>query len=137
MLERIWIHIQTYTIIALVNSPALLMLWTGFHPVEIIDHGPQSTAIQEAPIEIYSVQIHPEDTESVDKSQKVEESQKEEQTIVEKVIPSQQRKKSTSTEKTAVEPQKKPTFASKISPKIPFVKPSNRVRKNKEIAAIK
>ena len=102
MLERIWIHIQTYTIIVLVNSPALLMLWTGFQSTEIIHHGPQSTATQEAPVEIYSVYIEPEEEKSV------EQPQKEEQTITKKpVVKVQKEKKTTS----------KPTSVSKETPK--------------------
>ena len=70
MFERIWIHLQVYTIVALVNSPALLMLWTNSLPTQIIDHGPQSTATQEAPIEIYSIHIEPEETSSEEPTQK-------------------------------------------------------------------
>ena len=54
MLERIWIHIQTYTIIALVNSP-------GFHAMEWFSaHGHHSSRSSiyngsRSPIEIYSI----------------------------------------------------------------------------------
>lgn len=132
MLERIWIHLQTYTIVALVNSPALLMLWTGFHPVDIIDHGPQSTAVQEAPIEIYSVHIHPEDTKPIEEYPKTEEPQIKEQTIVKNPLPVRKKtkmEKSASIEKTSVVPHQTPKIKSEISPKVPFTKPSKQFTK--------
>ena len=103
MLERIWIHIQTYTIIALVNSPALLMLWTGLHPTEFIDHGPQSTAVQEAPIEIYSIHIEPEETSTIEEPSKekiIAQKSPSKNPNVEKKIPTNTIKKSTPSKET-------------------------------------
>ena len=66
MLERIWTHIQTYTIIALVYSPALVMMWMSGNSTQSIDFGPQSTATQEASIETYSIHIDIEEEGSME-----------------------------------------------------------------------
>ncbi len=132
MLERIWIHIQTYTIIALVNSPALFMMWIGSQPVELIHHGPQSTATQEAPIVIYSVNIEPEETSSEEQPQKEELPQKEEPSVSKK--PSVKSKKETKSKKIQQKKaniKKTPVLDTKLSKNI--LVPKTSIQKKKRV----
>lgn len=129
MLERIWIHIQTYTIIALVNSPGLFMLWNGFQPTDIIHHGPQSTAVQEAPIEIYSIYIEPEDTEEIEQPKVIEQSPLEEQKPVKKPIKTQKEKIVQDQLQPKPEPKESTVPNIKISKHVPIPKISIKNQK--------
>ena len=127
MLERIWIHIQTYTIVALVNSPALLMLWAGLHPVENIDFGPQSNAVQEAPIEIYSIQIEPEELPTVEEDSPQKEKETNATKAEVKKTPSKRPEKKAKVDVKKTSPAKEsPKLAVKISKTIPLTKPSSK-----------
>lgn len=123
MLERLWIHIQTYTIIVLVNSPALFMLFTSGLSSPIVDFGPQSTAIEESPIEIYSIHIDVE-----------EDFQKEEDESTLEITKKDIEKEAASKEKSVANPPKQNTIEGKEAAE--KSKPANTTQKQKKVSSL-
>ena len=60
MLERIWIHIQAYTIVVLVNSPALFMLFMSGVSTPQLALGELSNATEYGMVSTFEIHIEPE-----------------------------------------------------------------------------